>query len=89
MTLIYKIKHSLLPEHLLRNTRYITDVHDYPTRAREDFYVSMVTTNYSQNDIFHSGLIQYNNLPHSVNISNTIQIFKKRYTLYCKENINL
>ena len=89
MTLIYKIKEKLIPENLLKNTRYITDVHNYPTRSREDFYVSMVSSNYSQNDLFHNGLIQYNNLPHDVKNSSTIQIFKRKCILYSKENINI
>ena len=89
MSFIYKVKHNLLPEHLLKNTRFITDVHDYPTRAREDFYVSMVSTNYSQNDVFHNGLIQYNSLPYEIKNSSTMQTFKRKCIIYCKNNINL
>ena len=57
MTPIYKIKERLIAENLSKNTRYITDVHNYPTRSREYFYVSMVSSNYSQNDLFHNELI--------------------------------
>ena len=86
MTLIYKIKEKLIPENLLKNTRYITDVYNYPTRSKEYFYVSMVSSNYSQNDLFHNGFIQYNS-PHDVKNSSTIQIFKRKCILYSKENI--
>ena len=79
MTLIYKIKEKLIPENLSKNTKYITDVHNYPTSSREDFYVSMVSSNYSQNDRFHYGFIQYNNLPHDVKNLSTIQIFKRDF----------
>ena len=65
MTLIYTIKEKLIPG-INGKTQDITDVHNYRTRSREDFYVSMVSSNYSQNDFFHNGLIQYNNLQHDV-----------------------
>ena len=52
MTLIYKIKEKLISENLLKNTRYIIAVHNYPTRSREDFYVSMISSYYSQNVFF-------------------------------------
>ena len=57
ITLIFKIKEKLIPTSVSKKTRYITDVHNYPTRSREDFYVSMVFSNYSRNDFFH-GFIQ-------------------------------
>ena len=89
MTLIYKIKKKRIPENLSQNTSYITDVHNFPTWSREDFYVSMVSSNYSQNYLVHNGLIQYNNLPHDVKYSSTIQIFKRKCILYSKANINI
>lgn len=89
MSLIYRIKQGLCPEHLMQNLRYNTDVHNYQTRAREDFYVDTVSNNYSQNDLFHSGLIHYNNLPHNVKSSNTVEIFKKRCGQYCKSIITV
>ena len=58
VTLIYKIKEKLIPENILKNTRYITDAYNYPTRSREDFYISIVSSNYSQNDLFHNRLIK-------------------------------
>lgn len=89
MTLIYKIKHGLCPKNLLKSTRRVTDVHNYQTRAREDFYVSTMPTAYSQNDLFHNGLIQYNLLPDMVKSSATLKTFKKRCTDYCKINIDV
>ena len=49
----------------------------------------LIRRHHCQNDLFHNGLIQYNNLPYDVKSSSTIQILKRKCILYSKENNNI
>lgn len=45
---------------------------EYNIRIRGDIYVPTVTTNYSQNNLFHNGHVDYNNLPKGFKDSTTL-----------------
>ncbi|KAJ8982189.1 hypothetical protein NQ317_001513 [Molorchus minor] len=64
---------------------WFRNIHEYSTRNRNDFYVQTVRTNYSQNSLYHKGLIMYNNLPNEVKLAQNIHTFKllcNRYSVY-------
>lgn len=89
MVVIYKIKNRLLPQHLAEHLMYVDDIHQHETRSRGDFYVSTVTTGYSQNNLFHKGLVEFNRLPREVKNSQTLVLFKRNCRRYCIESIAL
>ena len=62
-TFVYKILLGMLPQHLLENCIFVNEIHDHNTRLRDNFYIRNVNTIYSQNNLYHNGLKQYNNLP--------------------------
>ena len=86
MLIIYKMKNQLWPNHHLSNIKLIQNVHEYNTRTCNNFYVSTVKTTAAQNNIFHKGLVEYNNLPNIIKNSESLSIFKskcRQYVLCC------
>lgn len=63
MTVIYKIKNGMYPEHILEKLQLVSDIHNYNTRGRQNFYVACVHSSFAQNSLFHKGLVDFNNLP--------------------------
>lgn len=89
MTVIYKIKNGLFPRHLLDELVYVEDIHSYQTRSRGNFYVKTVTTSYSQNNLFHKGLIEFNKLPAELKSSGSLRIFKRECKKYCLHYVGI
>lgn len=89
MTVIYKIKNGLLPPHLLEECTFVEDIHNYDTRSRGNFYVTTVTTNYSQNNLFHKGLIEFNKLPVELKNSESLVSFKNKCRKYAVEYVDI
>ena len=89
MIVIYKIKHGLWPHHLLEDITFVQDIHNYETRNRGNFYVDTVNTSYGQNNLFHKGLIEYNQLPDDIKNSETLLSFKRKCRGYCIEHIEI
>lgn len=88
MTVIYKIKNGLYPEHILNKLQFVRDIHNYNTRTRLDFYVPTVNTTFAQNSLFHKGLVEFNNLPREIKI-NTFSTFKKLIRKYVISNVRI
>ena len=89
LNIYWKIVHFMLPQHLLENCTFINEVHDHNTRSRDNFYVRNVNTNYSQNNLYHNGLTQYNNLPLHVKNCNNISKFKEACKDYIKLSVDI
>lgn len=84
---IYKIIHGLLPHHLYNNCSFVSEVHGYNTRSQDNFYIRTVSTNYSQNSLFHNGLKIYNDIPTHIKKAATLSEFKVAYKKYVRLNI--
>lgn len=87
MIFIYKVKHSLLETELLSEIDYVENIHEYDTRSRGNFYVPAVKTSYSQNNLFHRGLVEFNKLPNEVKSCQTLKLFVNRCREYAREHI--
>lgn len=87
MTTIYKIKNNLFPKHLLNQLVFVENIHNYETRSRGNFYVRLAPNSFSQNNLFHKGLIDYNTLPNELKSCDTLRLFKKRCISFFKEQI--
>lgn len=87
MIFIYKMLNDLLPRHLLKNCKFVREVHEYNTRARDNFYINKVNTNFSQNNLFFKGLKLYNELPNEVKCCDTLVKFKNLCREYIKQKL--
>lgn len=89
MLFIFKLLHGLMPTHLLNMCKFASDVHDYNTRYRNNFYVRTVRTNFAQNNLFAKGLLAYNNLPANIKNTTNVKTFKIECTKYLRNYINI
>lgn len=87
MLIIFKIRNNLYPEHLLNERLFVDDVHNYETRSRGSFYVATAATSSGQNQIFHRGLVEYNNLPKCVKDSDSLSSFKVKCRDFIRKNV--
>ena len=82
---IYKILNQLVPKNLLDKCKFVREVHEHNTRSRNNFYLAKMNNNYHQNNIFHKGLKQYNELPECIKNSKTLSEFRRDCRQYVKE----
>ena len=81
--LIFKIKYKLLKCNIVLPN--ISHIHSYPTRRRNDFYISTCRTSKAQNNVFYYGLLLYNELPPNLKNIDSVEIFKKTLKKYLTE----
>jgi len=89
LTFVFKMLHNLLPLHLLDHCRFVADIHNYNTRSSDDLYVSTVHSNYAQNDLFHKGLVMYNNLPRTMRECLNVREFKRQCREYVRGAVGI
>lgn len=70
-----KIKHNFI---LNRNI----DFHNYNTRNKSNFYVSLFKTDKQKNNCLYNCLQAFNNLPSDIKEIQSINVFKKRITMF-------
>lgn len=87
MKFIYKLKHGLLPRYLSKMVTYNCDIHEYPTRSRNDFRVGRRKDEKSWNSVFYKGLVQFNSLPGDVKNEKIERTFKKNLRQFVKDNV--
>ena len=85
MFLIFKLKHGLLPEYLSEMVSYSRDIHQYPTRTRDNFWISYKRSASAMNYLFHKGLIQFNALPSDIKSEKSDVVFKRKLKLYLRQ----
>lgn len=76
LTFIHKIKIGHAPQYLSNKIVYTSDIHQYNTRHRENFYIPRVLQGRSQNSLYFKGLNRYNELPAEVKCKETVASFK-------------
>lgn len=81
---IYKMLNNMLPKHLVESCTFVSDIHSYPTRSNQNFYIRNVRSTFSENQLFINGLKLYNDLPTSFKNSTNLNSFKKNCTEYVK-----
>jgi hypothetical protein len=71
--IIKKIVNGELPIYLSEDVQYASNVHNYPTRNRENLYIPNVASELCAKSLSHSGFQLYNNLPtHVKNVSKQV-----------------
>lgn len=73
---IFKMKNRLLPTYLYDNLKTISEVHNYQTRNRNDFFIDTVNKTSTERSVFLKGLKMYNNLPDSLKNCNKLITFQ-------------
>lgn len=89
LTFIHKIKIGQAPQYLLSKITYASEVHQYHTRHRENFYIPRVDQERSQNSLYFKGLSKYNDLPINVKSMKTVKSFKEVLKNCMFSNVNL
>lgn len=77
MIFIYKILNNLLPSYLSNRIAFARDVHNYPTRNRDNFYIRRTNSMRAMNSLFFKGLNDYNDLPANIKICTSVNQFKR------------
>jgi hypothetical protein len=89
MLFIYKIINGMLPPLLYKYVTFVKDIHDHNTRSKDDFYINTVSTTYSQNNLYHKGLKQFNELPTEIKQSSNYNSFKRKCKVYIRDYIDI
>lgn len=78
LTFIYKLQRGLLPRYLSEMVTFNGEKHNYRTRSRDDFHVTVTRTSKEWNSLFHRGLVLFNSLPRDLKSEENEKSFKKR-----------
>lgn len=79
---IYKLRNGHSPDYLNEMVTYNGDVHHYPTRSRENFWITCKRSRSAYNSLFHKGLIQFNSLPNDLKSENSEGTFKRKLKVF-------
>ncbi len=74
---IFKLQNGLLPSYLQKNYKMVSEVHNYNTRARNNFHVKRTKTIRTRKQLFINGLELYNGLPANIKNAKNLKQFKK------------
>lgn len=86
---IYKIKYKMVPTYLTDNVKFVSDVHNYSTRGKNetDFYVDKCNTSKCLNNLCRKGLIMYNSLTPEIKCCENYVKFKRLLYIYVTEHV--
>ena len=79
LSLIYKIKNRLAPEHTKQMFEGYEDIHNHNTRSASsgNFYIKKMNTSKGQTRFAYSGAVAWNNLPENLKSSVSLDTFQK------------
>lgn len=85
MVFIFKIVNGLLPDYLNKFVVFSRDIHSYPTRNRDNFYIKRTNKKRAMNFLFFKGLKEYDDLPpNAKHALNTISFKRELMSLMKK-----
>lgn len=84
---IHKLKHGGLPDYLNEMVTYNRDIHQYPTRSSNNFWITCKKSAKARNSVFHKGLIEFNSLPGDVKDERSVGLFKSKLRRFLKTNL--
>lgn len=76
LLLIYKIKHSFVRCNI--ELVQAQTIHSFNTRNRENYYLNRPRTELAFRNVFYSGIMKFNALPHEIKTETSISIFKRK-----------
>lgn len=83
LILAFKINHGLIKNNVALT--YVSDIHNYGTRQRQNFYVYSHESRYGKADFYKRGLIKYNELDGEIKSARSLGTFKERLRAYLFE----
>ena len=87
---IHKLKFGVLPSYLSEMVTFNSDVHNFPTRSKNNFWFTCKRSAKARNSVFHKGLIEFNSLPSEVKNERSGGVFNRKLRSYLKDvSINL
>jgi hypothetical protein len=86
LVLAFKIKHNLIKNNVA--IQFISDIHRYNTRQRNNFYVYSFETNFGKHDFYRRGLLAYNELNDYLKNIHTLNRFKRELKDFLLEKYN-
>lgn len=81
---VYKLRRGLLPQYLIEMVTFNGDIHEYQTRSRRDFYVTVKKSVKETNSLFNRGLSLFNSLPRDLKDENSEAVFKNKLKEFVK-----
>lgn len=70
LTFIHRLKHVKLRNYLSELVIFNREIHNYPTRSRNDCHIALKKTIRDGNYLLHNGLKAFNELPSDIKNSN-------------------
>lgn len=87
LIMIFKIKNGMVPDYILNEVRYVSDVSSRTLRNQSDFSLPNYKSNTTRNSIYYEGLKLYNQLPNDIKNCKTLLTFKLKCKKYVSEQI--
>lgn len=87
LCIIYKLKNNMLPNYLCENLMYVHNTYNNMTlRNANDFRLPTLKKKANQQNIFYSGLNQFNCLPVNIKKCTTLKTFKTELISHLKSH---
>lgn len=83
---IQKMKIGCAPEYMLDEIRYVRDEQPYHLRNGQDFRIRRAETTYMQRSLYYKGFQLYNMIPNDIKNEFNLNIFKRRISIYIRNN---
>lgn len=83
---IYKVKNKMLPSYLYENLEFVSDIHNYNTRNKDNFNVKICRTALMRRSVFSNGLVQFNMLPSEIKKCKSVKTFKYLLNQHIRKN---
>ena len=85
--LIYKVKNNMIKCNV--ELQIHSNIHDYSTRNKDNFYVSTNRTKLVRKDVFRIGPKLFNRIPNIIKNENSLNLFKMKLKDYIFNNLDV
>lgn len=85
LIMIYKIEHNMMPQYLKKCISRVHETHNHNTRNKNDLKLPKYKKSKTQNNIFYSGIKEYNKLDKEVKEEIRFKVFKKKLAKWINE----
>lgn len=86
MVFLFKLSKGLLPSYFDQFITLNSEVHNYITRHRNDYYLERTNTKSGMKSLFFKGLQSFNRLPVDLRSCNTVRQFKRDLYGFIREH---
>lgn len=83
---IFKVKIGHSPVYLQNKLTFVTEIHEYNTRNKNNIKIDKYKKNSTYNSLFYKGVDNFNDLPQEIKDTGSIYSFKRRLKDFLLEN---